>query len=229
MIKWTRGIGSLERWLLVIGVVLLSIYGAAHLYRLVGSKLALGEFDQAHAVARSEVAKKLPRSEPIDFSLWSDKRIRAYRDSFAVHTGVPLAVVRIERLNIRVPVFDGTNDLALNRGAGWIAGTAKLGEAGNAGIAGHRDGCFRALKDILPEDEIELTTVEEARIYTVDTIEIVEPNNVSVLAPRNVPSLTLVTCYPFYFVGDAPRRFIVHAALKERTASLGSNHVGVKE
>jgi sortase A len=118
-------------------------------------------------------------------------------------------------LDIRAPVFEGTDEWELNRGLGWIQGTASPGEAGNVGIAGHRDGFFRALKDVRVGDDIELLTLRRAASYTVDAIEIVTPDNVGVLRPRGAPSLTLVTCYPFYFVGDAPQRFIVHATGKE--------------
>ena len=101
----------------------------------------------------------------------------------------------------------------LNRGVGRIIGTARPGGPGNIGIAGHRDGFFRGLKDISVGDDVELTTTKERATYIVDQIEIVSPTDVRVLQPRGVSSLTLVTCYPFYFVGDAPNRFIVHASL----------------
>jgi sortase A len=157
------------------------------------------------------------RADQSDFSLWSEKRVREYRKSLLAEKSVPMAVLRIEKLKIRVPVFEGTDELALNRGVGWIAGTARPGEAGNIGIAGHRDGFFRALKDISFGDTIELSTLDGTAVYAVDEFEIVSPERVDVLRPRNVPSLTLVTCYPFYFIGDAPQRFILYAVLKERT------------
>jgi sortase A len=123
----------------------------------------------------------------------------------------------LAKFNLRVPVFEGTDELALNRGVGWIAGTARPGQNGNIGIAGHRDGFFRRLKNIGTGDAIELSTDKSRGVYTVDQIEIVNPDNVGVLRPRGVPSLTLTTCYPFYFIGDAPQRFIVHAVLKQQT------------
>ena len=158
--------------------------------------------------------------EGVDFSLWSEKRVKAYQESLSIKKDVPLAVLRMERLNIRVPVFEGTGDLVLNRGVGWIAGTARPGEAGNSniGIAGHRDGFFRAFKDVAVGDAVELSTLGLVSLYTVDSVEIVKPENVGVLEPRGKASLTLVTCYPFYFVGDAPQRFIVHATLKQQVA-----------
>jgi sortase A len=209
---------KVERWLLVAGVVLLTVFAAALLHRSLASRTALIEFDKARssvADGAGDGSRPLGGGGEVDFRLWSEKRVRAYRESLTTHKGAALAVLSIARLGIRVPVFEGTDELALNRGVGWIAGTARPGEAGNICIAGHRDGFFRVLKDASPGDVIELSTVRDTRTYTVDQIEIVSPYDVSVLQPRGVPSLTLVTCYPFYFLGDAPQRFILHAALKE--------------
>ena len=125
----------------------------------------------------------------------------------------PLAVLRIPKVHLEVPVLDGTDDLTLNRGVGHIVGTVRPGEDGNIGIAGHRDGFFRALKDVGPGDTIELVTPKRVVRYAVDQIVLVRPEDVSVLQPRSRPSLTLVTCYPFYFVGSAPQRYIVQASV----------------
>jgi sortase A len=211
--------------LLAIGVVLVTICAAALLHRTISSHMALRQFDQARAAAQSKdsVTSQWEAEQGIDFSLWREKRIEAYRDSLITKTDPPLAVLEIHKLRIRVPVFDGTDDLTLNRGVGRIIGTAKPGETGNIGIAGHRDGFFRGLKDISVGDEIDLTTTEKAT-YIVDQIEIVNPSDVRVLEPRPSPSITLVTCYPFYFVGDAPKRFIVHASLaSSRVTDKGSS------
>jgi sortase A len=102
---------------------------------------------------------------------------------------------------------------------GWIEGTAAPGTDGNCAVAGHRDGFFRRLQDIELGDEIEVETLEGSRTYVVDDLTIVDPSNVAVLAERDLPSVTLVTCYPFYFVGSAPQRFIVHASFDARTPS----------
>lgn len=143
--------------------------------------------------------------------LWADKRIREYEDSLLVEAAPPMAVMSIAKLDIEVPVYDGADDLNLNRGVGRIKGTAQLGSAGNLGIAGHRDGFFRGLKDIALGDSIQLLTAGGTETYTVAAIEIVDPSDVSVLAPTEDKTLTLVTCYPFYYVGHAPRRYIVKA------------------
>jgi sortase A len=107
--------------------------------------------------------------------------------------------------------LEGKDDFTLNRAAGHIEATAEPGQDGNVGIAGHRDGFFRVLKDIHQGDAIELITTKQDIRYVVDELLIVNPQDVSVLQPRSRASLTLVTCYPFYFVGSAPQRFIVHA------------------
>jgi sortase A len=95
---------------------------------------------------------------------------------------------------------------------GRIIGTARLGEAGNTGIAGHRDGFFRGLKDIAPGDRVDLALTNQTSHYVVESIRITTPDDVSVLQPTPKASLTLVTCYPFYFVGSAPQRYIVSAS-----------------
>ena len=150
----------------------------------------------------------------MDTSLWSDKRIRAYNESLGHAFGTPLAVLSIPKIHLEVPVFDGTDDVTLDRGVGRITGTARPGQVGNLGIAGHRDGFFRGLKDVTTGDEIKLALPEGEATYVVDQITVVNPQDVSVLQPRPVSSITLVTCFPFYFVGSAPERYIVSASLR---------------
>ncbi len=186
-------------------------------YRFVASRAAIAEFDgRAAKAAPAQYGSPAIGDENVDFSLWSEKRVREYRESLQTHKGTALGVLTLARLRIRVPVFEGTDELALNRGAGWIAGTSRPGADGNIGIAAHRDGFFRAFKDIALGDAVELATPGVRSHYTVDQIEIVSPDDVGVLKPRGAPSVTLVTCYPFYFVGSAPQRFIVHARLERR-------------
>ncbi len=151
------------------------------------------------------------QSEPPDFELWSDIRIADYQQSLLQESDLPLGILRIKRLNIEVPVYNGTDDFMLNRGVGRIIGTASIDDIGNLGIAGHRDGFFRGLKDIKQGDVLELQTIRGAVKYRVGSTVIVDPSDVSVLAPTPERTLTLVTCYPFYFVGHAPKRFIVQA------------------
>ncbi len=214
-----------ERCLLVAGVMLLAAWAVAMLHGKISSHFAMWQFENAQAAAmQNEVSKPTAPTGNVDFSLWAAKRIQAYKSSLQSASSLPLAVLEIGKVKIRVPVFDGTDDLTLNRGVGRIIGTAMPGTEGNVGIAGHRDGFFRGLKDISVGDEIDLIMTAERTTYVVDQIEIVSPADVRVLQPRSTSSLTLVTCYPFYFVGDAPRRFIVHASIASRRPLVGSGN-----
>ena len=112
---------------------------------------------------------------------------------------------------MKVAILEGTTAQILRLGVGHIAGTALPGEPGNIGIAGHRDTYFRALKDIRTNDEIQIQTATGLSNYEVDSVQIVAPGDIGVLAPSAESAVTLVTCYPFYFIGAAPKRFIVHA------------------
>ncbi|MFC1740346.1 class D sortase [Pseudomonadota bacterium] len=150
--------------------------------------------------------------------LWADKRIREYEESLQVEAGPPLALLTIDEVDIQVPVYNGTDEFNLNRGVGRIIGTAHLEAEGNLGIAGHRDGFFRGLKDVAVGDEIRFQTARGEVLYTVSSILIVDPSDVSVLAPTPERTLTLVTCYPFYYVGHAPKRYIVTATAKHLLA-----------
>jgi sortase A len=128
-----------------------------------------------------------------------------------VNPGDVVARIDIPRLGMSFAVLQGTNWRSLRRGAGHIEGTPLPGESGNSGIAGHRDTFFRNLRNIHEHDEIRLQTATGVLQYEVDWTKVVEPDDVSVLAPSTGSALTLVTCYPFYFVGPASERFIVHA------------------
>jgi sortase A len=147
---------------------------------------------------------------PVDQSAWSPQRIRAYAEGPTVDAA-PLAVLRIPRLKLAVPILEGIGAQVLDRGVGHIPETARPGEAGNIGIAGHRDSFFRGLKDVRAGDEIEVALRGARDRYVVERTWIVDPEDLSVLAPTAAPSMTLVTCYPFYYVGSAPRRYIVRA------------------
>ena len=147
----------------------------------------------------------------IDQSLWDTGRIRSYARALNHPASPPLAVLRIPRLRFEAPVLEGTGEWTLDRAVGHIEGTARPGQGGNVGIAGHRDGFFRVLKDVAEGDVLELALPGEVRRFRVDRLSIVGPDDVGVLSPSPSERLTLVTCYPFYFVGPAPKRFIVEA------------------
>jgi sortase A len=209
---------NFERALLTLGLTLVAAFLGVLAYREIGSRMAVGSFKAVASGSRSRSAPDPVLQvgvAPPDYSLWSAKRIGAYRDSLARQFAPAVAILRIPKLGIEVAVFDGTDEVVLNRGVGRIIGSTRVGESGNIGIAGHRDGFFRALKDIAEGDVMTLSSPSATTTYSVDQIEIVTPDVVSVLAPRAGPSVTLVTCYPFYYAGDAPQRYIVHGIEKQ--------------
>ena len=182
-----------KRWLLTVeilgwvaGIASLVYVGAQYADSRRGSREALDRFAELKATEKPE--------ESPDLTLWSPQRIAAWQSTLTLPREVPLAVLRIPRIHLEVPVLEGTS--------------------GNSGIAGHRDGFFRGLKDLAAGDVLELQTREETRTYVVDRVVIVDPDDVSVLDDRSAPTLTLVTCYPFYYVGHAPQRWIVQGSLK---------------
>lgn len=137
--------------------------------------------------------------------------ISNHSTSVEVKEGDVLGRIEIPRLGVKVVILQGTTSQTLRLGVGHIDGTALPGETGNIGIAGHRDTYFRALKDIRTDDEIQIQTATGLSSYKVDSVQIVAPDDTGVLAPSAGSAITLVTCYPFYFIGAAPERFIVHA------------------
>lgn len=200
----------LEWSLLAVGLALLVIYSAARIDSALASHAAIADFEESQSPEGSEHLSA-SNTEDVDFTLWSEKRKVAYQES--LHSKFPsaLAILSIDAIGLKAPVFEGTDDLTLNRGVGRIAGTASIGGLGNLGIAGHRDGFFRGLKDVSVGTTIRLTTPDEVEIYQIEKIIIVDPTDTWVLQTRGTPYLTLVTCYPFYYIGDAPKRYIVQA------------------
>jgi sortase A len=124
-----------------------------------------------------------------------------------------LAKLDIPRAGLSVMVMEGADDATLRVAVGHIPGTRLPGQGGNVGLAGHRDSFFRGLSKLRIGDEITLTTREDTLHYTVESVRIVTPDDVSVLQDTSYPALTLVTCYPFYYVGPAPQRWVVKAHL----------------
>jgi sortase A len=203
------------------GVLLLGSYAGARYWYADARDDGVASFNAArdeHLRARAADvppadSNHAPRaSDPVDMSTWSPTRVEEYRQALK-DTRTPDAVLRIPAVKLVVPVFEGTSDQNLNRGAGRIEGTARIGEPGNIGIAAHRDGFFRVLKDVRVGDTLVLDQVATTETYRVVATRIVEPSDVSVLQSTSTPSVTLVTCFPFYYVGSAPRRFIVHAQI----------------
>ena len=207
---------NIKRWevgLLAVGIVLVGYVAFAYLSGRISSRAALAQF-HAQAAAQRTGSGNVKAATTVDYSLWSEKRIKDYEATLAEHFDPPLGVLRIQKIHLEVPLFEGTDDPVLNRGVGRIIGTAQVGQTGNMGIAGHRDGFFRGLKDVVLGDALELETTSGTQTYIIDSIKLVTPDDVSVLRNEPTSALTLVTCYPFYFVGSAPQRYIVHASAR---------------
>ena len=216
-----------EQVMFVIGLALLAVYVVARLHSGVSSKVAIAEFEAEEAASAADGTSPLldpALGSNVDFRLWSVKRVAAYKDSLAKKKDAPLAILRIPKISLEVPIFNGTDDLTLNRGVGRILGTARVGQPGNLGIAGHRDGFFRGLQSIVTGDVVELARPGFRDRYTVSQIRIVRPEDTYVLESTPGPTLTLVTCFPFYFVGSAPKRYVVSALLESaRQSDLSEN------
>jgi sortase A len=119
--------------------------------------------------------------------------------------------LEIPRIGISVMVLHGVAEDTLRLGAGHVPGTPLPGADGNSAIAAHRDTFFRKLEGVRAGDRIQFSTVRKTVEYVVKAITVVEPEDTWVMESRGLPELTLISCYPFYFVGSAPLRFIVHA------------------
>ncbi len=186
--------------LMVAGTLLLSAFAVPTVYGKAMAHIAVAQF----------------RTQNHTNSLWDSARIRAYQQSLGIAMAPPEAVLRVPKVGIEVPVFEGTTDLVLNRGVGHVTGTSQPGQSGNIALTGHRDGFFRGLKDLAVGDTLQLQLSDsEAHTdtYRIRNIKIVPPSDTSVLANTDGPTLTLITCYPFYYVGAAPQRYIIQATL----------------
>ena len=142
--------------------------------------------------------------------LLSDRRAASGGAPAAATNGL-IGRMEIPRLGLSVVVVEGVGRTTLRRGVGHIPGTALPGEDGNVGLSGHRDTFFRPLKDLRIKDEIQISTLKGDFSYEVESLRVVEPSDVGVLEPARENVLTLVTCYPFFYIGAAPKRFVVRA------------------
>jgi sortase A len=205
----------------VAGLVCLLAWGALRVDGVTGARYELERFATLQAAGREQARPPRQAGTP-DLSLWDPERIVAWRGALKAPAPPPLAVLRIPKLHLEVAVLPGTDDFVLNRAVGHIDDTALPGTDGNSGIAGHRDGFFRGLKDINGGDEIEVETLQGKEVYRVERVWVVAPEDVSVLDTTPARSLTLVTCFPFYHVGPAPQRYIVRAVRADNAAAAGA-------
>jgi len=150
---------------------------------------------------------------PPDTSLWNAARITDYEASLKAELPQVLGVLEVPSVGLKVPVYATNTDLVMDRGAGVIDGMSYPHEPGNIGISGHRDGYFRVLKDVQVGEPIVLQTLEGEKVFKIKATTIVPIADKALLRDTDDQTVTLVTCYPFYFVGHAPKRFIVTASL----------------
>ena len=144
-------------------------------------------------------------------SLAEANHARAESLLMAESGGFPLGRIEISSIGLAAMILEGTDEGTLRRAVGHVAGSSLPGQKGNIAIAGHRDTFFRGLRNIHTDDEITLTTLTGFYRYRVDSAKVVQPEDTDVLDESDDSILTLVTCYPFYFIGSAPQRFIVRA------------------
>ena len=204
-----RFIRPLQYLFFAFGLIALAWVGFAYfdaeLYQAGQSRL----FEKLAQVS-SKTLSELPL-QPLAGAASEADRSRTITPATAARAGYPLGRIEIGAIGMQAMVFEGTDARTLRRAVGHIRGTALPGEPGNVAIAGHRDTFFRLLQRIQRNDEITLATLNGLYRYRVDTTRVVGPDDIEVLQDDGGSALTLVTCYPFGYIGPAPQRFIVHA------------------
>lgn len=197
------------------GVVLTGFFVVQLAQGEVERQAAISSFEQQaapQANASNDPAAFEDTGEP-DTSLWAPGRIADYQASLAKDLPPVLGVLEVPTVGLEVPIYQSNSELVMDRASGVIDGMAYPHEGGNIGISGHRDGYFRVLKDVKVGDPIVLQTQEGEKRFRIDATHIVEISDTRLLKDTIDQTVTLVTCYPFYFVGHAPQRFIVTASL----------------
>jgi sortase A len=182
-----------QRLFLGIGVVMLSYAGGTAAYASIYQRYQSWQFEQDVTASIASSQEDIV-DEVID-----------------LREGDLIGKLEVPRIGISVMIHHGMDEATLTLGAGHVPATPLPGADGNVVIAAHRDTFFRKLEGVLPGDSIRVSTVRQTYQYVVDSTEIVDPEDTRVMESRARPELTLITCYPFYFVGSAPKRFIVHA------------------
>jgi sortase A len=174
---------------------------AAYYFFLSGALLALGY--SAYVVADARAYQAIEQSRL--------STLRPTQGVRAVADGEVIGEMDIPRLGLKTIVAQGQSSRVLRRAVGHLSESAMPGQPGNVTLAGHRDTFFRPLRKIQPGDAISFNTADGEFVYQVESTEVVMPSDVAVLQPSRENTLTLVTCFPFYYVGSAPKRFIVRA------------------
>jgi sortase A len=191
---------------LALAIVCLGLYSYAYLERALYQTYESREFDRTSGRSAAAFAASNDKITPIGRLSW--KSVPSSRLS---SPNALIGRLSVPRLHLSAMVREGIDRNTLQLAIGHIPATALPGQAGNVGVAGHRDTFFRGLKDLRTQDEIQFSTLSGDFRYVVASLIIVEPDNVGVLAPSSENVLTLVTCYPFSYIGTAPKRFVVRA------------------
>jgi sortase A len=210
----TRGALFL-RWLrflfLAVGILALSYCAVVLLDRWAFQAYQTWRFERALDAQTSGRTPPPSASSPLPAQ--AADRARAVSFGIDGRAGSPLGRIEISSIGLAAMIMEGVDGRTLRHAVGHIPGTPLPGQRGNVALAAHRDTFFRGLRNIHKDDEITLTTLHGSYRYRVDSTQIVEPDDIEVLNATADDCLTLVTCYPFYFVGPAPKRFIVRAHL----------------
>ncbi len=179
----------------------------ARLYQAAQARRFQQELDSLRASAGSEPTPRSPLLPP------AANHARADIPGISGRGDSSLGRIEIKTIGLAAMILEGTDGRTLRHAVGHIPGTPLPGQQGNVALTGHRDTFFRPLHNVHRDDEITLTTLAGIYRYRVDSTRVVEPEDTEVLADSSDAVLTLVTCYPFYYVGPAPRRFVVRASL----------------
>jgi sortase A len=188
----TQALRRVEGVCWCLAALLLGAYALVYLDRTVYQAFQEWSFDRALAEPKVETGAKPAPRPPLQ-------------------PGSLIGRIEIERVGVQAIIVESTTTEALRRAVGHIEGTALPGEDGNIGLAGHRDTFFQGLQEVRRDDVIRIDTLEGSWEYRVESTRVVEPGEIEVLKASAGSILTLVTCYPFNYVGAAPRRFIVQA------------------
>jgi sortase A len=205
LLRWARF------FFLAVGILALSYCAIVMTDKWAFQAYQTWRFERALKNAQTSARSTQPPGPP-PLSTPADAN-RARAASFGIDglAGSPLGRIEIPSIDLGAMIMEGVDGKTLRHAVGHIPGTPPPGSPGNVGLAAHRDTFFRGLRNVQKDDEITLTTLHGSYRYRVDLTQIVGPADIKVLAATADDVLTLVTCYPFYFVGPAPQRFIVRA------------------
>lgn len=196
LLHWT------ERLFVVAGVALVAWCGLV--------TWQAREFQRAENLAL-DLSRGQPAPAPPAMDAPEPKHASAARETASRVSKGLIGRIEVARLGLKVVVIEGSDEATLRRAAGHVPGTALPGQQGNMAITGHRDTFFRPLRNIREGDFIRVTTLKSEFGYRVTSISVVGPDDVGVLRPQASEELTLITCFPFSYIGPAPRRFVVRA------------------